>query len=281
MYLPNELPKAKFLVTVKTYPQPSSKYEELVCTAGLYEGKKWIRVYPVPYRFLNENQMYPKYSWVIVDLVKNKNDFRPESYRPKKGLDEIFTVESTIKSRNNWLERKKYVQSEVFTSMKELIELSKGEQKKSLATMKPKEISDFIIEKTDREWKEKWKNHALQMSYLEYAQSEKLRKRRLVQKVPYNYYYEFLSQGDDSPRKMQIEDWEIGALYWNCLRITGGDEKEANRLVRKKYFDEFVNNKELFFFLGTTKKFHNIGPNPFIIIGVFYPPKCIQYSFFE
>jgi len=24
--------------------------------------------------------------------------------------------------------------------------------------------------------------------------------------------------------------------------------------------------------LGTTKQYHNIAPNPFVIIGVFYPP---------
>lgn len=24
-----------------------------------------------------------------------------------------------------------------------------------------------------------------------------------------------------------IEDWEIGALYWNCLRTAGGDEMQA------------------------------------------------------
>lgn len=278
MYLPSDLPKARFLITVKTYPQPSSKYEELVCTAGLFEGKKWIQVYPVPYRFLNDNQMYPKYSWVVVDLVRNKSDFRPESYRPKKGLDEIFSVESKLDTKKNWAARKSYIQSEIFTSMNELIVLSKSEQKKSLATMKPQEVTSFVIENTDREWKEEWKNQALQMSYLEYAKSNKPGKRRLVQKVPYNYYYELLTKGDNNPRKLKIEDWEIGALYWHCLSRTGGDETEANRLVYKKYFDEFVTNKDLYFFLGTTKIYHNISPNPFMIIGVFYPPKSIQYQ---
>jgi hypothetical protein len=278
MYLPNELPNARFLITVKTYPQPSNKYEELVCTAGLFDGRKWIRVYPVPYRFFIENSMYPKYSWVIVDLVRNKSDFRPESYRPNKGVDEVFTLDGIVDTKNNWAVRKSYIQSEVFLSMTELIALAKSEQNKSLATIQPQEVTNFIIENTDRDWKEKWKNHALQMSYLEYAKSSSTMKRRLVQKVPYNYYYELLTKGDSNPRKMQIEDWEIGSLYWNCLRITGGDETKANQLVRKKYFDDFVNNKDLYLFLGTTKRFHNIGPNPFMIIGVFYPPKSLQYQ---
>jgi len=61
-YLPNELPKARVLITVKTYPLPSRSYTELVCTAGLLDGEKWIRMYPIPYRFLQDQQQYPKYS---------------------------------------------------------------------------------------------------------------------------------------------------------------------------------------------------------------------------
>ncbi len=51
-YLPSQLPKARVLITVKTYPLPSRSYTELVCTAGLLNGEKWIRMYPIPYRFL-------------------------------------------------------------------------------------------------------------------------------------------------------------------------------------------------------------------------------------
>jgi hypothetical protein len=62
MYLPKEMPQAQVLVTVKTYPLPSSKYGELVCTAGLLNNGKWVRIYPVPYRLLSDDRKYPKYS---------------------------------------------------------------------------------------------------------------------------------------------------------------------------------------------------------------------------
>lgn len=45
--------KTKVLVTVKTYPTLSQKYDELVCTAGFLEDGSWIRVYPVPFRKLD------------------------------------------------------------------------------------------------------------------------------------------------------------------------------------------------------------------------------------
>jgi hypothetical protein len=71
-----------------------------------------------------------------------------------------------------------------------------------------------------------------------------------------------------------IEDWEFGALYWNSLRSVGGDEEEANRLVRQRYFDEFVSQKDILFFVGTTKEWHARGAtNLIVIIRIFYPPK--------
>lgn len=74
-----------------------------------------------------------------------------------------------------------------------------------------------------------------------------------------------------------IEDWEIGMLYWNCLRQTDGDERAALAMVRKKYIDEFM-LRDLYLFLGTTRQYHGWAKNPFVIIGVFYPPKDNQLS---
>lgn len=39
----------KVLITVKTYPAISTKYDELVCTAGFREDGSWIRIYPVQF----------------------------------------------------------------------------------------------------------------------------------------------------------------------------------------------------------------------------------------
>ena len=51
------------LVTVKAYPNPSRKYTETVCCAGIdIDTKKWIRLYPIPYRDLDESQKFKKYN---------------------------------------------------------------------------------------------------------------------------------------------------------------------------------------------------------------------------
>lgn len=280
MYLPHELPKAQVLVTVKTYPQPSSKYGELVCTAGILPDGKWIRIYPIPFRTLSDDHKYRKYSIIELDLIRKDSDFRLESYRPAKGPDEDIKEIRWLDTASLWQARKEYILREVFTSMNELIRLAKGSSFKSLGTLKPTELIGFEIEEDEREWKDKWLFQAQQGNIFETNSAGGYEPRDLIRKLPYKYSYKFLSKDDTKPRKLQIHDWEIGSLFWKCLKQTEGDEKAANGLVKKKYFEEFLNKKDLYLFLGTTKEFHNVSPDPFIIAGVFYPPVNPQMSLF-
>ena len=50
--------KKRVFITVKTYPNISDKYAELVCTAGILEDGTWIRLYPVPFRLLKKEQQF-------------------------------------------------------------------------------------------------------------------------------------------------------------------------------------------------------------------------------
>jgi len=276
MYLPESIDSAKVLITVKTYPLPSNKYEELVCTAGVLEDGKWIRIYPIPFRSLSQEKKFEKYQWIQLDLTRNKSDFRQESYKPKSDASSIQII-GKIGTDDGWAERKKYVLKEVFTSFDHLISLAKGEQKKSLATFQPREIVDFIVEEDSRTWKQQWIANYDQYNLFNIDKKQEGKLRKLLPKVPYKYSYQFICE-DGKKRSLMIEDWEIGALYWNCLKQVEDDEIEANKLVRKKYFEEFLSKKDLYLFVGTTKQFHNVGPNPFVIIGVFYPPTQKDYG---
>jgi hypothetical protein len=60
----------KVLIAVKTYPTLSSKYDELVCTAGFLEDGSWVRIYPIPFRKLEYDKQYSKYDWVEIDLER-------------------------------------------------------------------------------------------------------------------------------------------------------------------------------------------------------------------
>jgi len=86
----------KVLITVKTYPTLSEKYDELVCTAGFREDGSWVRIFPVPFRKLDYQNRYEKWQWIEIDLVKNTSDFRPESFRPTDLDKEIRILEKLI-----------------------------------------------------------------------------------------------------------------------------------------------------------------------------------------
>jgi len=76
-----------------------------------------------------------------------------------------------------------------------------------------------------------------------------------------------------------VLDWEVGALYWNCLRSVDGNEPQALAKVRHMYWDRFLKS-DLHFFLGTTQQWHFVSPNPWVIVGVFPIPHENQLDLF-
>ena len=108
------------------------------------------------------------------------------------------------------------------------------------------------------------------------------RELKVVRKLPYKFFYQF-EDSCGKTSKLMIEDWEIGALYWNCLKTSGGDERVALEKVRETYWNKFVQSgsHDLTLVLGTTLEHHNKkAPNPFVIISVFYPPPERQRRLF-
>lgn len=270
--------KTKVLITVKTYPAISTKYEELVCTAGFLEDGTWIRIYPVQYRKKAYSEQYSKYEWIELDLVKNKSDFRPESYRPVSHDTPIEKVGEIKPDGDTWEERRKIVLKKVYTDINQLIEEAKNKDIcTSLAVFKPTEILDFVCEEEkEREWSPE---KLAQFQQLHLFETDKNNNFKVVKKLPYKFSYVFKST-DGIKRKIMIEDWETGQLYWNCYKKHDGDEAKACLDVRKKYFDDFAKTKDLYFFLGTTKQHHYTGKNPFVIIGTFHPKNITQYKLF-
>jgi hypothetical protein len=270
--------KKRIYIVVKTYPTISDKYAELVCTAGILEDGSWIRLYPIPFRKLDIEQKYPKYTWINIEVKRNLDDFRKETYRP---CDLNTIVVEPMKSKKpNWDERRRIIfkNKKIYTNLQELIDKAKSD-KTSLAVFKPAKLCEFIIKPTEREWSPIKLEHLRQLSQQMnlFQTPEEIKKDfKVVKKVPYKFSYRFL---DDSGKQstLMIEDWEIGMLYFHCLERANYDESIATEKVRKKYFDEFI-EKDLYFFLGTTKRHHYLSRNPFIIIGVFYPPKQSPYQ---
>lgn len=263
----------KVLITVKTYPSLSSKYDELVCTAGFLENGNWIRIFPIPFRKLEYDKRYSKYDWVEINLKKNAADFRPESYKPWS-IENAFNVVGHIETQNNWQHRKDIVLKKVYTNLTQLIAEAKDKKiATSLATFKPTEILEFTIEPVEREWvKEKLatlKAKAQQLHLFQNAENP----FEVINKLPFKFSYRF-KDDEGTVSKLMIEDWEIGALYWKMLAKYDAHDRETKACedVRKKYWDDFALTKDLYLFLGTVYESHAKNyPNPFVIIGTFHP----------
>lgn len=271
----------KVFITVKTYPVLSRKYDELVCTAGIFEDGSWVRVYPLPYRKLDYDNRYKKYQWMELPLVRNWSDPRPESYRITD-ISKAQLLGEPIGTTSGWAARKEIIfsRNEIHSDLDALIKRANSNEL-SIAIFKPTKLIKFMAERAEREWNlDRLKNLRAKASQLSFFQSEAevTREFSIVDKLPYKFSYQFQdSKGKQST--LMIEDWEIGALYWNCLKQTKGNEKEAIALVRRKYWEEF-SSRDIFLFLGTTREFHGRVKNPFLIIGVFYPPVSPQESLF-
>lgn len=272
--------KKKVLIAVKTYPTLSTKYEELVCTAGFLEDGSWIRIYPIPFRKKSFEERYRKYDWIEIDLVKNNSDIRPESFRPYSLDSEVAIIGHLDTGKNRqWDERKKIVLQKVYTNMQTLIKEAKDRSIcTSLAVFKPTKILNFRIQPDSPEWDAN-KVKAILANRESNLFKHEENPFEVVPKVPYKFKFSF-EDDEGKVSNMMIEDWETGQLYWNSLEKHQHNRQKALEDVKQKYFDDLASKKDLYFFLGTTSRHHFTSKNPFIIIGVFYPPKVSQLSLF-
>lgn len=252
----------RVLITVKTYPIPSKSHDELVCTAGVTEDGRWIRLYPINFRDLPFSQQYKKYQWITVSAERHTGrDSRKESYRPD--CTSLVLGDEIETKRGDWSQRARYVLQHPAKSMEDLWD-QKDADRTSLGVFKPAEVFDLEVSDDDREWKD---------AFLQELRQARLFETRGVsmeppRKVPFKFHYRF--RCDDSRCKanhrMQIEDWEVGALFWKMV-AKGLTEAQAAEAVKQKFLNELCGpGKDTWFFVGTI-----LAHGTWVVIGVFYP----------
>ena len=273
MKSPTHKQKIKVLITVKTYPIPSSKYDELVCTAGVTETGDFVRLYPINFRDLPYSQQYQKYQWIEVIAERHgSRDVRKESYRPDS--DSIRVLGEPIKSNpGNWKERARYALAKKARSMEEL-RTANEVNGTSLGVFKPKKVHDLVISPDDADWKPAFKA-ALQQARL--WEERKVSLKEPPRKVPFKFQYKFeCNDAQCNGHQMMIEDWEVGALFWRLVD-QGNTHEDAAAKVREKFLGELCGtDKDTHFFVGTILAY----PKSWVVLGIFYP-KIEHPSLFE
>jgi hypothetical protein len=86
----------KALIIGRAYPEPSKKHIETVCTGAITDEGELLRLYPIPLRYLEEDQKYKLWTYARFLVQKSADDKRKESYRVK---DDSIKVLSQMKSK--------------------------------------------------------------------------------------------------------------------------------------------------------------------------------------
>ena len=245
----------RLLVAVKTYPQPSIKHQETVCTAGITQDGRWIRLYPVRFRYWQEEQQYSLYDWIELRAKKrpDNKDKRKESYEP---AGEIAIVDH-VGTGDNWAERKRLILPHARRSVEQLLDAYSMDGE-SLGIIKPAEVTDVRVEPEADDWSPR-ERAALTQQMLFGRQPKPL------VKIPYRFSYCF--RCDDcrcTGHKMQITDWGLSYLFLKLHRDEG--EQSAVEKTKQKCWELVAEDKDAYLYVGTVYPYPSC-----IVIGMFCP----------
>lgn len=248
----------RVLITVKTYPTPAYKGVEVSCTAGITDDGNWIRLFPIPFRYLDTDQRFRKYQWIEVS-IKKASDHRPESY--EVDIDSIKQLGDPVSTKDNWKARKDFIYPLKAHCLCCMQNQRDNNGYPTLGLIKPKFINSFKIEKDDSNWTEGQRNRLMQSSFLDKQPIQKL------EKIPYRFSYTFsCDEPNCKGHTLMCTDWEIMQSYRNWSRRYGNNWETP---FKQRYETEMILGKDIHFYVGTLHEH----PNAWIIIGLFYPPK--------
>jgi hypothetical protein len=247
----------KVLVTVKTYPTLSKKGIEVSCTAGITEGGQWIRLFPIPFRFLGGRSQFKKYQWIEVAATKS-SDPRPDSW--VVDLDSIKVLGDPLSTSGGWQARKAIVLPLLAPSLCHLVR-TREKIGATLGIFKPKEIRELIIEPEEpATWTKRELNILSQESMFD------RKPFKLLEKIPYKFIYLFTCDDPDCRgHRLSVVDWEVAQAYRSWRECYSNQWEWP---FRQRFETEMIHKCDTHFYVGTLRAH----PDRWIIIGLFYPP---------
>ena len=258
------------LIWGKTYPELSFRHTETVCTGGVLEDGNPVRLYPIPYRYLEDDKKFGNYQWITARIAKDPRDTRPESYHVED--NSIICGEKVPTTSDEWGKRADIMFRNgkwLFDSVESLW-TKEREDGTSLGVVEPKEIIAVKIKSRGDEEKQTF--------------AEKFERLKL----------------EDEARRAQIEMFEEFTplelkhltyvssrleIHWRCKgesckthhtqALDWGLIELQRRLgidTAKERLEGICDLKEhaLKFFMGNI---HN-HPTAFTIVGLWYPKKA-------
>lgn len=257
----------RVLVTVKAAPNPSDKYGETVCVAGLSVDPArpgWVRLYPINFRELGGDASFKKYDVVSVDAVPARQDARRESWRP---LMPTLHVENHLSS---WQHRRPWLDPAISPEVT-MCRLHRGAtmNSQSLALITPKRITALRITRHPG-WttsqQAKIDAYMGQLTLFGNEDRTPLRAPRFTG----TYHYECEEPGCRG-HKQGFLDWEFVAFQ--LLRLDGLNDAKAQQQLEQRFLDELcAPDRQVAFYVGNVAAH----PRTFSVLGVYYPPRRLR-----
>jgi hypothetical protein len=256
---------ADLLILAKTYPTPSTKYRETSCVAAMTRAGELRRLFPIPFRFLEGEAQFSKWEWMRAHVRTARSDQRPESHNVD--TDSIQRLNERVGTDRSWADRRAILAPHVvdgFASL-EARRAATGETLGVIMVSRLVELEIMPVQQID--WTSSERANLERGGLFD---PEGGRNRPLLRKLPFDFHYSYecLSSGGTESLRHMATDWEVGALYWNCVRSHGPNWEPP---FREKLEAQF-SRKDLMFLMGKMHRF----PDQWLIVGLIYPPKLQQ-----
>jgi len=248
------------LIVGMTYPQPHKEYWDTVCTGGVTKDGRWIRLYPISYRYLEKEQRYKMFSWLRLQVAKSEKDQRVESYR----VDEDSII--MLGDEKDWSARRAALLPLLSPHLEDLKERNKRDPYGVSMGLVEVEYLDFYWRETDRAWKPK---HVKEMQQLRLVGPE----RKPLEKMPYELRLKFRCKGNPAcpTHDMNIFTWEHCQTFrrWRDEGKYGDEQGVLAKMKEATEQKPFNRKNDTFLLLGTVFRY----PTTWVIGGIFAPPK--------
>lgn len=236
--------RKRFLIVVKTYPNPSASLQEVVCTAAVDENGELVRLYPIPFRTLAEAARFKKWQWIEASVVKADNDPRRESYR----VDATSIAPGEyLPPGKGWSSRWERVAHLVRPSL-EAVQDDRGA---SLGLIKPAEYSITFEDHEEPAWTRDELEKLTGAPGAADLFGAKSAPGNLLEKIPVRIRYKY--RCDDARctgHEQLFEDWEVGES-WRAWAARYPDLSVRKAAIIERYADIPRAKDNLFLFVGT------------------------------
>lgn len=257
----------RFVVLVKAAPVLTSHLEETMCVAGVRsDDGTWVRLHPVSFRDLGDDEKFKKYQIVTADVIRPQSgDRRPESWTPVQGS---IALHERLSTKDGWAIRRQLIDGVAAANTCDLIEMNRagsGAGVPSLALVRPMEPPKLLIDPRSDTQLTEWRRRAAGAAAVTSLFEDPAQQKPEMEVVPWRFRYHYRCRAPDcsSGHNSTIVDWEIVAL-WRRVR----NREDWREQMRLKFEDELWTGRDSALFVGNMEQH----PCNFLVLGVFWPP---------